>query len=150
MTEPNLADVWQGTVSTLGDAGLTAQQRAFLRLARLVGLIDSTALVAVPNDYTKDVLEQRLRAQVTDALGAQARSRGAARRHRRPQPRGRRPERRRERPGSACSADRASKAPATAPPTGSPPSTCVTASATTVPAPGSTGTVAPTTPTTRC
>ncbi|WP_460447061.1 chromosomal replication initiator protein DnaA [Angustibacter aerolatus] len=71
MTEPNLADVWQGTVSTLGDAGLTAQQRAFLRLARLVGLIDSTALVAVPNDYTKDVLEQRLRAQVTDALGAQ-------------------------------------------------------------------------------
>src|SRR4051812_29907108 len=70
-TEPDLARVWQGTVSTLGDAGLTAQQRAFLRLARLVGLIDTTALVAVPNEYTKDVLEQRLRAQVIDALGAQ-------------------------------------------------------------------------------
>ena len=38
-------------------------------MARLVGLIDSTALVAVPNDLTKDILEQRLRAQVTDALG---------------------------------------------------------------------------------
>jgi chromosomal replication initiator protein len=71
VTEPDLSRVWQGTVSTLGTAGLTAQQRAFLRLARLVGLIDNTALVAVPNDYTKDVLEQRLRAQVTDALGAQ-------------------------------------------------------------------------------
>jgi chromosomal replication initiator protein len=71
VADPDLARVWQGTVSTLGNAGLTAQQRAFLRLAQLVGLIDSTALVAVPNDYTKEVLEQRLRAQVTDALGAQ-------------------------------------------------------------------------------
>jgi len=71
VSEPDLSRVWQATVSTLGDAGLTAQQRAFLRLARLVGLIDNTALVAVPNDYTKDVLEQRLRAQVADALGAQ-------------------------------------------------------------------------------
>ncbi|MGL5857241.1 MAG: chromosomal replication initiator protein DnaA [Angustibacter sp.] len=71
MTEPDLARVWQGTVAALGDAGLTAQQRAFLRLARLVGLIDKTALIAVPNDYTKDVVEQRLRAQVLDALGAQ-------------------------------------------------------------------------------
>ncbi len=69
--EPDLARIWQSTVAALGDAGLTAQQRAFLRLARLVGLIDATALVAVPNDYTKEVLEQRLRAQVIDALGAQ-------------------------------------------------------------------------------
>jgi chromosomal replication initiator protein len=69
--EPDLARIWQGTVAALGDAGLNAQQRAFLRLAKLVGLIDSTALVAVPNDYTKEVLEQRLRAQVIDALGAQ-------------------------------------------------------------------------------
>ena len=61
--------IWQGTLRTLTDGGLPAQQKAFLRLARLVGLIDSTALLAVPNDLTKDVLEQRLRAQVTDALG---------------------------------------------------------------------------------
>ncbi|HEX2892374.1 MAG TPA: chromosomal replication initiator protein DnaA [Marmoricola sp.] len=71
VSEPDLARVWQGTVAALGDAGLNAQQRAFLRLAKLVGLIDTTALVAVPNEYTKDVLEQRLRAQVVDALGAQ-------------------------------------------------------------------------------
>jgi len=61
--------IWQGTLRTLTDGGLPAQQKAFLRLARLVGLIDSTALLAVPNELTKDVLEQRLRAQVTDALG---------------------------------------------------------------------------------
>ncbi len=71
VTEPDLARIWQSTVAALGDAGLTAQQRAFLRLAKLVGLIDATALVAVPNEYTKEVLEQRLRAQVIDALGAQ-------------------------------------------------------------------------------
>ena len=65
----DLSQVWQRTLRTLTDAGLPAQQKAFLRLARLVGLIDSTALVAVPNDLTKDILEQRLRAQVTDALG---------------------------------------------------------------------------------
>ena len=65
----DLSQVWQRTLRTLTEAGLPAQQKAFLRLARLVGLIDSTALVAVPNDLTKDILEQRLRAQVTDALG---------------------------------------------------------------------------------
>ncbi len=70
-TEPDLSKIWHATVAALGDAGLTAQQRAFLRLAKLVGLIDSTALVAVPNDYTKEVLEQRLQAQVIDALGHQ-------------------------------------------------------------------------------
>ena len=69
--ELDYASIWQGTLGTLTDAGLPAQQKAFLRLARLVGLIDSTALLAVPNDLTKDILEQRLRAQVTDALGAQ-------------------------------------------------------------------------------
>ena len=70
-SELDFAHIWQGTLSTLTDGGLSAQQKAFLRLGRLVGLIDSTALVAVPNELTKDVLEQRLRAQVTDALGAQ-------------------------------------------------------------------------------
>ena len=67
----DFAAIWQSTLGTLTDAGLTAQQKAFLRLARFVGLIDSTALLAVPNEYTKEILEQRLLAQVTDALGSQ-------------------------------------------------------------------------------
>ena len=72
-SELDFAAIWQSTLATLTDAGLTAQQKAFLRLARFVGLIDSTALLAVPNDYTKEILEQRLLAQVTDALGSKLR-----------------------------------------------------------------------------
>jgi chromosomal replication initiator protein len=70
-SETDFGRIWHGTLSALGDAGLSGQQHAFLRLAKLVGLLDSTALLAVPNELTKDVLEQRMRAQVTDALGAQ-------------------------------------------------------------------------------
>ena len=70
-SDTDFGRIWHGTLSALGDAGLSAQQHAFLRLAKLVGLLDSTALLAVPNELTKDVLEQRMRAQVTDALGAQ-------------------------------------------------------------------------------
>ncbi len=70
-SELDFAAIWQATLGTLTDAGLTAQQKAFLRLARFVGLIDSTALLAVPNDYTKEILEQRLLAQVSDALGSE-------------------------------------------------------------------------------
>src|SRR6476659_8462147 len=50
---------------------MSAQQNAFLRLARLVGLIDNTVLLAVPNDFTKSVLEERLAAPLTDALSDQ-------------------------------------------------------------------------------
>ncbi|HET8614999.1 MAG TPA: chromosomal replication initiator protein DnaA [Actinomycetales bacterium] len=70
-SETDFARIWHGTLSVLGDGGLSTKQHAFLRLAKLVGLLDSTALLAVPNELTKEVLEQRLRAQVTDALGAQ-------------------------------------------------------------------------------
>jgi chromosomal replication initiator protein len=63
--------VWQTTLDHLDAHGLSAQQRAFLGLARLVGLLDGNALLAVPNDFTKDVVEQRLRSQVTDALSSQ-------------------------------------------------------------------------------
>jgi chromosomal replication initiator protein len=70
-SDTDFGRIWHGTLSALGAAGLSAQQHAFLRLAKLVGLLDSTALLAVPNELTKDVLEQRMRAQVTDALGAQ-------------------------------------------------------------------------------
>ncbi len=67
----NFAEVWQSTLSTLDSDGVPMQQRAFLSLARLVGLLDGTALIAVPNDFSKHVVEQRLRLQVTDALTAQ-------------------------------------------------------------------------------
>ena len=63
--------VWQDTLTTLDKEGLPAQQRAFLRLSKLVGIIDQNALLTVPNDYTKDIIEQRVRNQVTRALSGQ-------------------------------------------------------------------------------
>ncbi len=62
--------VWQQTLASLGSAGVTAQERAFVRLCRLVGVLDQTALVKVPNAYTKDFLETRLQGQVVAALSA--------------------------------------------------------------------------------
>jgi chromosomal replication initiator protein len=67
----NLAQIWQNTLSALDADGIPAQQRAFLSLARFVGLLDGTALVAVPNEFTKDVVETRVRDQVTSALSSQ-------------------------------------------------------------------------------
>ncbi|GAA1246241.1 chromosomal replication initiator protein DnaA [Oryzihumus leptocrescens] len=63
--------VWQDTLIALDAAGITAQQRAFLRLAKFVGLLDQTALLAVPNDFTKDIVETKAREQVSQALSDQ-------------------------------------------------------------------------------
>ncbi|WP_347350007.1 chromosomal replication initiator protein DnaA [Intrasporangium sp.] len=60
--------VWQLTLATLDTVGLPHQDRAFVRLCRLVGVLDQTALVRAPNPFTKDFLENRVRGQVTDAL----------------------------------------------------------------------------------
>jgi chromosomal replication initiator protein len=63
-----MARVWRTTLEALDADGIPVQQRAFLSLARLVGLLDDTALLAVPNDFTKDVVETRLRDRVTTTL----------------------------------------------------------------------------------
>jgi chromosomal replication initiator protein len=47
---------------------VTRQQRAWLRTTRPLGLLDGTALLAAPNEFTKDVLETRLRPMITTAL----------------------------------------------------------------------------------
>ncbi len=73
MSEPdlNFTQIWANTIDSLDADGLPARERAFLTLARLSGLLDGTALVKVPNEYTKDVVEQRVRDQVTSALSSQ-------------------------------------------------------------------------------
>ena len=64
-TDLDFTQIWQNTIATLDADGLPARERAFLTLARLAGLLDGTALVKVPNEYTKDVVEQRVRDAVT-------------------------------------------------------------------------------------
>lgn len=70
-TTAELADLWVKALESLGDGTLTPQQRAFVSLTRPLGLVEDTALIAAPNDFTKDVLETRLRPMVTAALTAQ-------------------------------------------------------------------------------
>jgi chromosomal replication initiator protein len=48
--EENFPAVWRRALESLDAAGVTPQQRAFVRLARPVGLLDGTALLAAPND----------------------------------------------------------------------------------------------------
>ena len=64
----DLNEVWTRAIGGLGDDALTAQQRAFVSLTRPLALVEDTALVAAPNEFTKDVLETRLRPLVVSAL----------------------------------------------------------------------------------
>ena len=65
------AEVWRRTLLDLDAVGLSAQERAFTRLCRLVGVLDQTAVVRAPDTYTKDFLETRVREQIHQALSSQ-------------------------------------------------------------------------------
>ena len=54
-----MVHLWRTTLEVLDSDGIPVQQRAFLSLAKLVGLIDHTVLIAVPNDFTKEIIETR-------------------------------------------------------------------------------------------
>ena len=69
MAEENeLSAYWAAALASLSDDELPAQQRAFVTLTQPLGLVGDTALVAAPNEFTKDVLETRLRPIVVRAL----------------------------------------------------------------------------------
>ncbi len=59
----DLGVAWRGVVDDL-----QPNQRAWLNASEPVTLHESTAIVAVPNDFTRNQLEGRLRAQLEDAL----------------------------------------------------------------------------------
>nr|WP_269205385.1 chromosomal replication initiator protein DnaA [Motilibacter aurantiacus] len=50
------------------EADLAPRSRSFLRLTRAVGLLDGTALIAAPNDFTKHQLETELRGLLATTL----------------------------------------------------------------------------------
>lgn len=71
MPHTDITDVWQQTTRLLADdPNITARDLAFVRLARPLGVLDQTMLVAVGNDFTKDVVETRIRDAVVAALSA--------------------------------------------------------------------------------
>jgi chromosomal replication initiator protein len=71
MTQPEVdyAQVWRDTVGTL-DGRTSPRDRAYLAMVRLVGLIDTTALLAVPYEHTKETLETSLREPVQRSLSS--------------------------------------------------------------------------------
>ncbi|RKF27627.1 chromosomal replication initiator protein DnaA [Micromonospora globbae] len=64
----DLAAVWTATTDELADEIISAQQRAYLRLTRLRAIVEDTALLSVPDAFTRDVIESRLRPAITEAL----------------------------------------------------------------------------------
>ncbi len=66
-TEGESAQVWERALGVLEDT-VTPQQRAFIRLSRLDGVVGDTALISVPHQFAKDVIEARLRQVITAVL----------------------------------------------------------------------------------
>ena len=73
MTEQpiDFGHVWHSALTVLDADGLPPTQRAFLRQAKFVGLLDQTALLAVPDEFTKDIIETKVREQVLTELSRQ-------------------------------------------------------------------------------
>ncbi len=68
MSDEDLTDVWARSLADLADMQIEPHQRAWLQLTRPLGLVETTALIAAPNEFVKEQLETRLRALITNAL----------------------------------------------------------------------------------
>jgi len=64
----DLATVWAAATDELADEIVSPQQRAYLRMTRLRAIVEDTALISVPDAFTRDVIESRLRPSITEAL----------------------------------------------------------------------------------
>jgi chromosomal replication initiator protein len=67
----DLSRVWASATEALADEIISPQQRAYLRLTRLRAIVEDTALLSVPDAYTRNVIESQLRPSITDALSRQ-------------------------------------------------------------------------------
>ena len=71
----DLAAVWDRIKIRLDDANvrdtIRPQQRAWIGLTRPLGLVEDTALLAVPNDFAKETFEDRMRPLITGLLSAE-------------------------------------------------------------------------------
>jgi len=66
----DLATVWDQIRERLATS-LSPQQNALLNLTRPLGLVEDTAVLAAPNEFTQTVLESRMRIQLAEALSAE-------------------------------------------------------------------------------
>ena len=67
--DESIAHVWDRALAQIEDSpDVTPRQLAFVKLAKPLGLLDGTVLLAVRNDLTKEYLESRVRGEVNAAL----------------------------------------------------------------------------------
>ncbi|WP_026874094.1 chromosomal replication initiator protein DnaA [Jiangella gansuensis] len=66
----DFATAWAKALTDLDSIEIGPQQRAFLSQARPVTLVEGTAVIAVPSDFARAQIEQRLRSHIVDALSA--------------------------------------------------------------------------------
>jgi len=64
----DLGQIWNQVVQELSAGTLSAQQRAWMRVTRPIGLLDNTALLAAPSDFAKDAIERVLREPISQML----------------------------------------------------------------------------------
>jgi chromosomal replication initiator protein len=64
----DLSGVWKATLDELADEISSRQQRAYLQLTKLRAIVEDTALLSVPDAFTRDVIESRLRPAITETL----------------------------------------------------------------------------------
>ena len=67
----DLVAVWRRALDGLEDGALSPQNRAWVQLTRPLGLVEDTALLAAPNEFTKDLLDTRYRELIAEALSTQ-------------------------------------------------------------------------------
>jgi chromosomal replication initiator protein len=67
----DLVAVWDRIKSRFDDPSVRPQQRAWIRLTRPLGLVEDTALFAVPNDWAREYFEDRLRPLIATMLSTE-------------------------------------------------------------------------------
>jgi chromosomal replication initiator protein len=67
----DLVAVWERSVESLGEGALSPQNRAWIQQTRPLGLVEDTALLAAPNEFTKELLDTRYRPLIAEALSGQ-------------------------------------------------------------------------------
>jgi chromosomal replication initiator protein len=63
-----LTAVWERAVASLTDENVPPTQRVFLKMSRVLGVVNETALIAAPNELAKETIETKLRGPIVAAL----------------------------------------------------------------------------------
>ncbi|MCW2744237.1 MAG: Chromosomal replication initiator protein dnaA [Mycobacterium sp.] len=68
--QPDLARLWQQLLDDLGPEQVSRRHTAMLALVAPLGVVSDVVLLAVPNDWTREIVETQLRASLVGGLSA--------------------------------------------------------------------------------